>query len=118
MMRRPPRSTLFPYTTLFRSAGVEINGVDHIAVNRNPNARLWQRAKFILAKRPSIGAIRRRLANRAKIADLRTEIVESFKLHGLKPALHNVEHHRAHLASAFFVAPFDDAAILSVDGFG
>ena len=93
-------------------AGVDINGVDHIAVNRNPNARLWERAKFILAKRPSIGAIRRRLANRAKIASLETEIVEHFKVDGLKPVLHNVEHHRAHLASAFFVAPFDDAAII------
>src|SRR5438874_1000957 len=27
-------------------------------------------------------------------------------------------HQRAHLGSAFFVAPFDDAAVLSVDGFG
>src|SRR2546425_10699449 len=26
MIRRPPRSTLFPYTTLFRSAGVAIDG--------------------------------------------------------------------------------------------
>src|SRR2546430_6771569 len=26
MIRRPPRSTLFPYTTLFRSAGVGIAG--------------------------------------------------------------------------------------------
>src|SRR5207247_5584762 len=52
-------------------AGVGINDVDHIAVNRKPNARLWQRAKFILAKRPSVGAIRRRLANRTRIADLR-----------------------------------------------
>src|SRR5687767_15779068 len=25
MIRRPPRSTLFPYTTLFRSAGVHLN---------------------------------------------------------------------------------------------
>ena len=99
-------------------AGVGIDDVDHIAVNRNPKARLFQRATFILAKRPSIGAIRRRLANRAKIADLRTEICETFKLDELKPALHNVEHHRAHLASAFFVAPFDDAAIISIDGFG
>ena len=32
--------------------------------------------------------------------------------------LHNVEHHQAHVASAFFVSPFEDAAILSVDGFG
>jgi len=99
-------------------AGVEINDVDHIAVNRNPNARMMQRVKYLLSQRPSIGAVRRRLANRAKIADLRTEIVESFKLDGLKPVLHHVEHHRAHLASAFFVAPFDDAAIISIDGFG
>jgi carbamoyltransferase len=99
-------------------AGVGINDVDHVAVNRDPNARMWQRAKFILAKRPSIGAIGRRLANRAKIGDLKTEIIENFKIDGLKPVLHHVEHHRAHLASAFFVAPFDDAAIISVDGFG
>src|SRR3712207_7311889 len=28
MIRRPPRSTLFPYTTLFRSAQVDAGGVD------------------------------------------------------------------------------------------
>src|SRR5688572_32670445 len=28
MLRRPPRSTLFPYTTLFRSAGVSVAGFD------------------------------------------------------------------------------------------
>jgi carbamoyltransferase len=101
-----------------REAGIGINDVDHIAVNRDPNARLLQRMKFILAKRPSLGAIKRRLANRAKIRDLHTELVETFKLDALKPKLHNVEHHRAHLASAFFVSPFEDAAVLSIDGFG
>src|SRR2546428_1025822 len=29
MIRRPPRSTLFPYTTLFRSGVGEENGVGH-----------------------------------------------------------------------------------------
>src|SRR5437899_8734839 len=33
MLRRPPRSTLFPYTTLFRSAAedraVEVRGLEH-----------------------------------------------------------------------------------------
>jgi len=101
-----------------REAGVALNGVDHIAVNRDPNARLMQRVKFMLAKRPSIAAVRRRLANRAKIRDLRTEIVETFRLDSLKPRLHHVEHHRAHLASSFFVAPFEEAALLSIDGFG
>jgi carbamoyltransferase len=101
-----------------REAGVGLNGVDHIAVNRDPNARLLQRAKFLLTKRPSLGAVRRRLENRAKINDLRTEIAEAFKVDSVKPRLHHVEHHRAHLASAFFVAPFEEAAVLSIDGFG
>src|SRR3712207_9146390 len=30
MIRRPPRSTLFPYTTLFRSAAAEAGGLNNI----------------------------------------------------------------------------------------
>jgi carbamoyltransferase len=102
----------------FDAAGVALDDVDHIAVNRDPNARLWQRAKFILARRPSLGAIRRRLANRSQIGSLESDFREAFHIESLKPRLHHVEHHRAHLGSSFFVAPFDEAAILSVDGFG
>src|SRR3712207_8252015 len=32
MIRRPPRSTLFPYTTLFRSLEVRAVGVDDVVV--------------------------------------------------------------------------------------
>jgi carbamoyltransferase len=101
-----------------RAAGVSLNDVDHIAVNRNPSARLLQRAKFVVARRPSFSAIRRRLENRSKIGDLRSELIETFRVDSLKPRLHHVEHHRAHLASSFFVAPFEEAAVLSIDGFG
>src|SRR2546430_13472868 len=33
MIRRPPRSTLFPYTTLFRSAGEHLPGTPHPALH-------------------------------------------------------------------------------------
>src|SRR2546428_5208166 len=33
MIRRPPRSTLFPYTTLFRSDAAALVGVHHVAVH-------------------------------------------------------------------------------------
>ena len=36
----------------------------------------------------------------------------------LRAKFHNVEHHKSHLSSAFFVSPFDEAACLSIDGFG
>src|SRR3712207_7999989 len=34
MIRRPPRSTLFPYTTLFRSAEVAGEGMAHLILRR------------------------------------------------------------------------------------
>src|SRR5207247_8807696 len=36
----------------------------------------------------------------------------------IRAGLHRVEHHKAHLASSFFVSPFEEAALLSVDGLG
>src|SRR3712207_7316423 len=33
MIRRPPRSTLFPYTTLFRSVGLTLGGTTGYAIN-------------------------------------------------------------------------------------
>src|SRR5687768_18453320 len=32
MIRRPPRSSLFPYTTLFRSGRLDERGIDHSGV--------------------------------------------------------------------------------------
>ncbi|MGI9115119.1 MAG: carbamoyltransferase N-terminal domain-containing protein [Chthoniobacterales bacterium] len=37
---------------------------------------------------------------------------------GLRAESHHIEHHHAHLASAFLVSGFEEAACLSVDGFG
>src|SRR3712207_8998311 len=35
MIRRPPRSTLFPYTTLFRSEGKEVTTIEGLAQGDN-----------------------------------------------------------------------------------
>ena len=61
-----------------------------------------------------------RLGNAAKIRDLRDVLAKELGVSskGLRAQFHNIEHHRAHLASAFFVSPFERAALLSIDGFG
>src|SRR2546429_1339655 len=40
MIRRPPRSTLFPYTTLFRSALVRLGGVSLVSLKLTKSAGL------------------------------------------------------------------------------
>ena len=64
--------------------------------------------------------IKDRLGNAAKVRDLKDELARVFGVSRkqLHARFHNVEHHRAHLASCFFVSPFERAALLSIDGFG
>src|ERR1051326_7904495 len=69
-------------------AGVWLDGVDHVAVTRDPNARLWKRARFVLAKRPSLRAIKRRLRNRGEIGSLEEDFKQAFKVESLKPKMH------------------------------
>src|SRR5256885_12583238 len=51
MIRRPPRSTLFPYTTLFRSASDRAARSDVQHLRRNPceAVRGWQRNPLVPA---------------------------------------------------------------------
>ncbi|KAA0253220.1 carbamoyltransferase [Acidobacteria bacterium ACD] len=99
--------------------GLSLAEVDHVAVNRDPSANLLQKVLFSLSKRPSLAAIRDRLANAGKVRDVGSLLSEGLG-DGGKPRfrVHSVEHHRAHLASSYFVSPFDEAAVVSVDGFG
>lgn len=61
-----------------------------------------------------------RLRNASKVFDLRREVADALSVSSdtIQAQIHHVEHHRAHLASAFYVSPFDRAALLSLDGFG
>jgi len=64
--------------------------------------------------------IKDRLGNAAKIRDLKEVLARELNVptSKLRAQFHNIEHHRAHLASSFYVSPFERAALLSIDGFG
>ncbi|PYV90746.1 MAG: carbamoyltransferase [Acidobacteria bacterium] len=99
--------------------GIEGKDIDAIAVSRNPRANLLRKAAFVLGHRPGRALMRDRLHNLRKLRDFRVPLAEalSVRLEEL-PKIHYVEHHPAHLASAFFVSPFDEAAVCVLDGFG
>jgi len=103
-----------------QKAGITARDLDHIGISRDPTANLYKKALHTLRKRPSFGLIKERLANLAEVRDFRKAFCEAVGLSraDVRAEFHNVEHHRAHMASAFFVSPFPDAAVLSIDGFG
>jgi carbamoyltransferase len=104
------------------AAGIQAREVDHVAISRNPRANLLHKAAFALRSRPGLSLLRDRARNAAKVGDLQTRITRELGLaaNGGKsgPRIHWVEHHPSHLASAFFVSPFEEAAVCAIDGFG
>ena len=103
-------------------AGIGINEVDYIGIGRDPLAKLAKKFLFV-AKNPGVGlkAISQRYKNSRQIASLENEFIQLFpeiETGHLKQKINNVEHHRSHLASAFYASPFREAALLSVDGSG
>lgn len=105
---------------VLQAGGITVYDLDHIGISRDPSANLMQKVLFTLSKRPSVELIKDRLTNASKVRDPKRRLAEVLGVDAktLKAEVHNVEHHRAHLASAFFVSPFDRAAVFSVDGMG
>src|SRR3989454_2251400 len=59
MIRRPPRSTLFPYTTLFRSRKQDVTSVLHPWVDRaTPRRRAWRSMTGAASRIPDSRAAR------------------------------------------------------------
>ena len=130
-----------------KTAGVGIEEVEHIGISRDPSAHLHKKILFAAtraATQMAVGSrqktvttiegdepengngrgifrqIQGRLGNAARVRDLKDELARQLDVakRSLRAQFHNIEHHRAHLASSFFVSPFERAALLSLDGFG
>ncbi|WP_423149069.1 carbamoyltransferase [Rubrolithibacter danxiaensis] len=103
-----------------KEAAVSITDVDYIAISRDPKANFGKKVFTAIKNRLSFSNVINRVKNLKKAASVEDEICSYFKIEkkDLKAQIINVEHHRSHLASAFFASPYEDAALLSIDGFG
>ena len=100
------------------AAGVTLSDVDHVAVNSDSGAHRWRKAAFALTHRPDPRLIVDRLRNRGARRSIPDLLAAAFPNDRFRGQLSEIEHHEAHLSSAFHVSPFNEAAVVSVDGFG
>jgi carbamoyltransferase len=101
-------------------AGIAADELDHIAVSRDPHANVGHDLLRTIRHGASARYLKASLDKAAKVRDVKAALGAALNIDigVLRAEAHDVEHHQAHIASAFFVSPFDDAAILSVDAFG
>jgi carbamoyltransferase len=99
------------------AAGITLGEVDHIAIPRNPWARLGTKLLYAL-RMPSFA--RERAKVMAQFVGIPEALSQAFDVapDKIRASYHRIEHHQAHLASTFFVSPFEHAALLSADGLG
>ena len=104
-----------------KEAGINIEQVDYFAIGRDPKAKFFKKILYVLANPGgSAATIKDRFSNSRKVAGIDEELsaLSGMAAHLFKNKIVNVEHHRSHLASAFFASPFEKAACLSIDGSG
>jgi carbamoyltransferase len=96
-------------------AGEDLASIEAVAVARDPRAYLGRKLVLALTNPKSLRRAAGRAKNLRQVSALGDKVAVTL---GVAPKVIPVEHHLAHLASAFFCSPFEEAACLSVDGFG
>jgi carbamoyltransferase len=101
-----------------KEAEVSLAQVHHVAVNQDARANLGKKLAYTVRHRPDLGLVLDRLRNKRERAGVAEQLARAFPDQEFRGAVHGVEHHIAHMSSAFHVSPFEQAVVVSVDGFG
>jgi carbamoyltransferase len=120
---RRKHSSEFPVQAIagcLRLAGVDYADIDHIAVSIQPTKDWPAKLAYALAHAPKAAPFVKHEVLDAyfKQRNLKQWYRQRFAGVRKRPPIHFVPHHAAHAAGSFYASPYDQAAILSLDGSG
>ncbi len=101
-----------------REAGLRLSDVQHVALNQDNRASFLRKILYVMTHNPTGRLLVERLRNRRRRGNVAELLEESAPGERFAGRWHGIEHHLAHLSSAFYVSPFQQAAVASIDGFG
>src|ERR1700680_3984312 len=102
------------------AVGAKITDVDHVAVGQDSDANLAKKVRYALANPARILNFIRLRQRKEGLRDLRSLLTKALDADPKKPRFqeHHLEHHIAHIASAYYCSPWEKAAGFSYDGSG
>ena len=101
-----------------RESGVALSDIQHVAINQDSRANLSRKLRYLATSRLDPRLVIDRVRNRRARENIPELLSASLPGARFRGEVHQIEHHLAHLSSAFHVSPFEDAVVVSVDGFG
>lgn len=102
------------------AVGAKISDVEHVAVGQDSEANLIKKVQYAVSNPAKVlNFIRLRQRKRA-MRDVRSLLAKALDVspQQLKFQEHHLEHHIAHIASAYYCSPWEKAAGFSYDGSG
>jgi len=99
-------------------AGVSLSEVNAVAINSDPKANYFRKIIHVLRYRVDFALVKDRLLNSEARKTVAQSLEESFPDQRFGGKIRHINHHMAHLASAFYVSPYKESAVVSIDGFG
>jgi carbamoyltransferase len=102
-----------------KKQGLTLNDINQVAINTDPWSNFLSKIKFIILNRVENDVIFDKLKNIKQknilLSIIERECQDNFNN---KCKLNFIEHHLAHVASAYFDSPYKKSVNLSIDGFG
>ena len=102
------------------AVGAKITDVDHVTVGQDSDANLTKKVQYALANPAKILNFIRLRQRKEAMRDVRSLLAAALDVDPKAPRFteHHIEHHIAHIASAYYCSPWERAAGFSYDGSG
>ena len=100
------------------AAGISLDQITHVAINQNYKANSVRKIFYALTNNIDLNHVIDRLRNKMERLAVKDYLKNFFPLNSYAGKIHHIEHHLAHLSSAFYVSPYQKAVVVSIDGFG
>jgi carbamoyltransferase len=102
------------------AVGAKISEVDHVAVGQDNNAHLARKIQYAAKNPAKIFNLMRMRQRKEGMRDVRSLLAKALDVDSaqLRFQEHHLEHHIAHIASAYYCSPWEKAAGFSYDGSG
>src|ERR1039458_8501938 len=102
------------------AVGAKITDVQHVAVGQDSDANLARKVQYALANPAKILNFIKMRQRKESMRDVRSLLSQALEVDATKLRFleHHLEHHIAHIASAYYCSPWEKAAGFSYDGSG